>query len=161
MATAESTAVHAAQGGAADRLPSRVGTPKDGYEVAFCEVWTAGGSPRTDVTLSLFTLPPGKIQVYPSLSRIIASDMAANADLHVGHAAYTDPSSAAPTVAAVVNKWADNLDAGGGAIDAALTGKEGEVFHSTDGVTVTALIDTGNIEAADTIQAWMVYRRID
>jgi|TARA_Y100000296_G_scaffold53220_1_gene60956 hypothetical protein len=110
--------------------------------------------------VNLCVLPYGRIRVYGDLSRIVASAMATDADLHIGHRAYTNLAGTA--VAEDDNAFSDNLDAAS-AIDAALAlPAEGFLeMNSQAGITVFAMIDTGNIEATDTIKGWIAYTNQD
>jgi hypothetical protein len=101
--------------------------------------------------INLIKLPPGRLTIHPDLCRIITSQFATNADLHIGHRAYTDLDGA--TVSEDDDEWGANLDAGGGALDAAFTLPAAPtLYESQDGIEVYALVDTGNIEVGDTIQ---------
>ena len=106
--------------------------------------------------INLGKLPAGEITVYPDLCRVISSQFAASADLHIGHRAYTQPDGTA--VAEDDNEWLDNGDAGGGALDTAFTAITGPtVYDSQAGIEVYAMVDTGNIEDGDTIEIVFVY----
>lgn len=105
-------------------------------------------------TVRLGMLPPGQITIYPALSRLVTSQFAANADIHIGYAAHVNTAGAA--VSASTNAFLDNGDAGGGALDSALTGNPTEM-DSISGIVMEAMIDTGNIETDDTISLSIVY----
>lgn len=106
--------------------------------------------------INLVTLPNGKVKVYPSLSRIDASAMASNADLHLGHRAYTESDGTA--VVEDDNEFLDNADAGGGAIGSAfLLPAAPTVYDTKEGLEIYAMVDTGNIEDGDTISGWVAY----
>lgn len=106
--------------------------------------------------VNLFTLPAGRIRIYPDLCRIVTSQFGAAADLHIGHREYVN--EAGTTVVEDDNEWLDNADAGGGALDAVLTdGTTNNVYDSQEGIVVYAMIDAGNIEDTDTIYLVMVY----
>lgn len=114
----------------------------------------AAGAGTGEINLGL--LPPGEITIYPDLCRLIASQFATSADLHIGHRAYTQPDGTA--VVEDDNEWADNVDVAGGAIDAAFTLPAAPtVYDSQKGIEVYAMVDTGNIEDGDTIQVIFVY----
>jgi len=107
--------------------------------------------------VNLVRLLPGRIVVLPDLSRLVTSAFAANADIHIGTRAFTNPDGTA--VAEDDNRFADNEDAGGGALDKAFPLPAGgkETLDSRDGVIVYAMIDTGNIEDNDTIDGYVAY----
>lgn len=112
--------------------------------------------------INLVKLPPGKIAVNSALSRLKTTQMAANADLHIGYRAYTKPGpTASRSVAEDDNYFADNLDSGGGAIDQSLPLPTDPIshFNTEGGLTVYAMVDTGNIEDTDTIQLWLAWKR--
>lgn len=106
--------------------------------------------------VNLFTLPPGRIRIYPDLCRVISTAMATNADLHIGHRAYNQEDGT--LIAEDDNEWLNNADAGS-AIDSVLTdgGTTDNQYESRAGIVVFAMIDTGNIEDTDTIYVHMVY----
>lgn len=108
--------------------------------------------------INLVKLPAGRIRVYSDLSRLVTTQFAASADIHIGFRAYTDESDGT-TVSEDDNAFEDNGDAGGGALDQAFTLPAAgyKDFDSTEGVIIYAMVDTGNIEAADTIHGWIVY----
>jgi len=113
--------------------------------------------------VNLVRIQAGRIKVLSDLCRLVSSDMAANADLHLGFRAYTDE-SAGTAVAEDDNAFADNLDAGGGALDQTwpLPAVGGiTLLDSQEGITIFALIDTGNIEDTDTIEGYVVYQGRD
>ena len=111
-------------------------------------------------TIKMIRLPAGVVRVYPWLSRILTSQFAATSDLHIGYAAYTN--SAGTAVAGDDNAFADNLDVGGGPINqvwplpATGTSLYTE-FDSQTGIDIEILIDTANIESADTIEMVCAY----
>jgi len=109
--------------------------------------------------VNLIELPAGRITIYSDLSRIITSAFGANADLHLGYRAYTN--SAGTAVVEDDNAFLDNADAGGGALDQAWTLPAGGYtsFDTRNGLIIYAMIDTGDIEAADTISGWVAYTR--
>ena len=115
---------------------------------------------ETDLTIELLLLPAGRIEVFPTLSRLKADDMVATAVISLGHAAYEDPdlSPISGTVSANLTKWASALDVGGGAIDAAFVGTDPQLFNSLAGVLVKALIATANIDLDDEVQGWVAWR---
>ena len=110
--------------------------------------------------VNLIWLPPGQITVFHTASLIRASQMVANADLHLGHRAYYDPVAGA-TVAEDDNEWLDNSDVGGGAIDSALVLPAAPaawtVYNTQGGLIVYATIDTANMEDGDTINGYIRY----
>lgn len=109
--------------------------------------------------VNLVVLPEGQVRIYSEFSRLASSQFAANADLHLGFRSYTEPDG--DVIAADDNAFADNLDAGGGAITHAawpLPAAPGiTTLNSRTGVTIYSLIDTGNIEDADTIAGWVFW----
>jgi len=110
-----------------------------------------------DGEVDLVQLPAGRVRIFPDLCRIVSTQFASNADLHLGYRAYTDEAGTA--VAEDDNAFLDNGDAGGGAIDAAWTLPAGgsAVYDTQGGLRVFAKIDTGNIEDTDTIDGWVAY----
>lgn len=109
--------------------------------------------------INLLEMPAGRITIYSDLSRIICSQMAANADLHLGHRAYTKSDGTA--VVEDDNAFLDNADAGGGALDQAWVLPAGGTtqIDSRNGFVLYAMVDTGNIEDTDTISGWVAYTR--
>ena len=111
-------------------------------------------------TVSLCKLPPGKVRIYPDLSRHICTQMEANADLHLGYAAHTNEAGTA--VVADDNAFLDNADSGGGALDAAwvLPAIGYLDLDSKEGITIQAMIDTGDMALTDTLDGWVAYKSI-
>lgn len=111
-------------------------------------------------TIDIVQLPPGKIRVYSDLSRIVTSQFATGADLHLGYRAHTQEDGTA--VVEDDNAFLDDEDAGGAALDKAFVLPAGGVLDldSQKGVVLFITIDTGNIEDADTIDGYVVYSRI-
>lgn len=111
--------------------------------------------------INLVNLPAGRITIFPDLCRIIASTFVTGADLHLGHRVYTEPDG--DTVVEDDNAFADNLDAGpgGGGIDVAwpLPAIGFAEFNVGDsrGFRIYAMVDTANIEDADTINGHVVW----
>lgn len=108
-------------------------------------------------TAKMIVLPAGRKIIYPDLCRIVCPVGTATADLHIGHSAYTKPDGT--TVAADDNAFADNVDVGGGAIDAAWTlpAVGYYVIDSKEPVTLEVMIDTANSPAAGEMLLSVVY----
>lgn len=108
-------------------------------------------------TAQMIRLPAGRKLIFPDLCRIICPIGTATSDLHVGHTAYTEPDGTA--VAADDNAFADNLDVGGAAIDAAFSLPAGAYFEmdSTGAVDIEVMFDTANSPAAGTMTILVVY----
>lgn len=111
-------------------------------------------------TVSLVKLPPGRVRVFPDLSRVVTTQFEANSDLHLGYAAYTKEDGSAGT--ADDNAFLDNADAGGGALDQAWTLPAiGYLdLDSQDGIVIQAMIDTGDMALTDTLDGWCAYKCI-
>tara|TARA_R110000787_G_scaffold36047_4_gene92216 strand:+ start:1591 stop:2082 length:492 start_codon:yes stop_codon:yes gene_type:complete len=111
--------------------------------------------------INLVTLPFGRVRIYSTLSKIFTSVFATSADLHIGYRAHTDLDGAA--VALDANAFLDNADVAGGAINSAFLLPTGGYIelNSQDGIVIYALVDAGNIEAADTIAGWVAYTNQD
>ena len=109
-------------------------------------------------TVSLCKLPPGRIRIYPDFCRHITTAFEANADLHLGYAAYTNEAGTA--VSADDNAFLDNADAGGGALDAAwVLPAIGYVdFNTQGGLVIQAMVDTGDMAVTDTLDGWVAYQ---
>jgi hypothetical protein len=124
-------------------------------KVAFFDYTHSAGAGTGEV--NLVSLPAGRIVIYSDLSRVVTSAYAATADLHLGFRAYTHQDGSA--VAEDDNAFLDNADAGGGALDQAWVLPAGGVteLNSQGGITIYALIDTGNIENTDTLSGWVCY----
>ena len=108
--------------------------------------------------IALIRMAPGKVRLYVDLCRIICPIGTATSDLDVGRAAYTKQDGTAGAL--LGNAYADSLDVGGAAIDAAftrpLTVKFDEV-DSIDGFDLACSFDTANSPAAGDMYAWAVY----
>ena len=112
--------------------------------------------------INLCKLPPGRIRIYSDLCRLVSTAFEANADLHLGTRAYVEQDG--DTVAEDDNRFADNLDAGGGALDQVIplpsSGAPWHDLDSQDGIIVYAMVDTGDIAAGDTIHGYITYGMI-
>ena len=110
--------------------------------------------------VDLILLPPGRLRIYPDLSRIVTTQFGASADLHLGYRAYTEPDGDA--VVEDDNAFLDNADAGGGALDEAwvLPAVGYLEVNTKEGLQIFAMIDAGNIEADDTIEGWVAFTRV-
>jgi len=130
-------------------------------QVSVANYTHAGGAGTGEI--NLVKLPAGKIRIHSHLSKIWASQFATSADLHLGYRAYVGGDGV--TVIEDDNAFADNLDVAAAAIDAtfALPSALGEYleFDTQDGLILFALVDTGNIEDADTINLVVVYSTIE
>lgn len=115
--------------------------------------------------VNLFTIPAGKIRIFPQLSRISMSQMVATADFHLGHRQYhTDDGTLVPQDD---DEFIANADVGGGviaettwsAVPGATLTTDME-YDTRDGFTVYAMIDTANMENGDTIDGVCVWSRV-
>ncbi len=109
--------------------------------------------------INMFTLPAGRIRIYPDLCRQMSSAMVSTANLSVGHRAYVN--EAGTTVAVDVDEWLTDADASS-ALDAVLGdgGTTLNQYESQSGIIVYIAITTANIEDTDTIQLLMVFSHI-
>lgn len=124
----------------------------------------AAGAGTGEVNLCI--LPAGFIRTFSVLSACATSALAANADLHLGFRAYTEPDG--DVVAEDDNFFGDNLDAAtGGSLGFTLPATPGvavfRVRHSNGtykgkGLVIYGMIDTGNIEDTDTIAGYVAYQ---
>lgn len=108
-------------------------------------------------TAKMLRLPPGKVRIFPDLCRSVCPVGTATADLHYGYAAYVN--EAGTTVVADDNAFDDNVDVGGGAIDAAFTLPAVGYFdmNSQNGIDIELLIDTAASPAAGEAFCHVVY----
>ncbi len=106
--------------------------------------------------INMFTLPAGRIRIYPDLCRYTASAMVSTANLSIGHRAYVN--EAGTTVALDVDEWLTDADASS-ALDAVIGdgGTTLNQYESRDGIVVYVAITTANIEDTDTISLCMVF----
>lgn len=104
----------------------------------------------------LGVLPAGEYVISPPHSVVVTSAFAANADLHVGTNAYMQISGTAAT--ADDNNIFDNVDAAtGGVFVGTLTPFS---VSAAEPVRIEAMIDTGNIEADDTIDLYLAFIKL-
>ncbi len=122
----------------------------------------AAGSTGGALYIDFPRLLAGKVVIYPHLSYLRSDDMSANADLHLGHRAYTD--STQTVIPEDDNEWLDNVDSGGGAIAAAISavtgfvaGTQGFEYDAQGGLRIFITIDTGDMDAGDVIELMIVY----
>lgn len=113
---------------------------------------------------NLFTLPPGKLIILPRLSEIITTAFEATADLHLGYRSYRDENGL--LVAEDDNAFMDNVDVGGGALAGVWASITGAVvttpytIETVSGLTLFVMIDTADIENADTLSVTCAYVRM-
>jgi len=142
-----------------DYQNKKAGIYDTGLKVAYAKYTctTAGTG-----TIDMLTLPPGRIMIHNDISRVLSSDdFVSTADLHLGHAAYTNQDDTA--VAADDNEWFDNEDCGGGAIDKAfgagvITTPISE-YNSKSGILVQAMVDVANVSIGATIEVLIYYSK--
>lgn len=148
----------------ADQLTSQMSDPVIGQGQLRCHPFkythtATEGAGTGEVNLT--KLPAGLIRVLPNLSHIHTyTAFGSSADLHIGYRAHTNMDGT--SVSEDDNAFADNLDAGGGALDAiwALPAVGYLDLDSQDGVVIFALIDSGNIEATDTIEGYCTFIQV-
>lgn len=128
-----------------------------GLEMFESETYTHAAGAGTG-EINLCVLPAGEIVVFPALSYVVSSQYAANSDVHVGFRAYVDPSTGS-TVSEDDNAFADNLDAGGGALNIVMSTTGALQFNTPAGLHVYSLVDTGNIEDDDTLKVYIAYKQ--
>ena len=110
-------------------------------------------------TINLVVLPPGKITIYPDLSRLVTSQFASAATISLGTRLYTNESGT--DVAESAASLTSAAAAGSGALDQAFVLPAiGFVDYDTQyGLTIFATIASGNIETDDTIDGFVAYSR--
>jgi hypothetical protein len=109
--------------------------------------------------INLVKLPPGRLCIYCDLSRIVTSQMGVNADLHLGYRAHRTEAGVA--VEQDDNALLDNHDTSAGVHESFHLPASGSLeLESQEGVTIYAMIDTGNILNGNTITGWIMYSRI-
>ena len=160
MAVTRQGPIYIMQGAAAGSAPTKVPDPLRSGEFLHVSpfFYDQEEIAETDLTVELLRLPAGKIEVYPTKSRLIASDMVATADLSLGHAAYNDPGNNDISVAADLVKWANAIDIGGAAKDVAWDGTDPQEFNTTTGLLIQSLVATADIDLDDEIRGWVVWR---
>jgi hypothetical protein len=109
--------------------------------------------------INLVKLPPGRLCIYSVLSHIFTSVMGTNADLHLGYRAHRreDGTPVVQNDGAFLN----DLDTTGG-LDTSFGLPVNGVLEleSQQGITIYAMVDTGNILTGNTISGWVMYSRI-
>jgi hypothetical protein len=119
--------------------------------------------------VDLLRLPPGRWQLVPAKSRVQTNAaFVATSDLHVGVRACAyqrHPDRSLELLAEDPNALADNLDAGGGAIDTALGWDQAAYPGVTEprlfnpaGINIFATVDTANIADTRQINGWIAAR---
>jgi len=110
--------------------------------------------------VKLAKLPPGRIRVFPGLSYITISALGASRTVNLGHAAYTgidgvevaaDPDEFWSAVDCSAAVSADFVEASG--VDIA----KGHLFQSQDGVVIEATVAGGTLDAAETMDGFIVF----
>lgn len=107
-------------------------------------------------------LPAGKLTIYPTLSRLIASDMSPSAVLDVGWAVYDN--EAGSEVTADPDGWFDGVDTGTAAKNITWDGTGGilavpTTYNSKAGITVNMTVAGGNMDIGDTVDLYIVYSK--
>lgn len=115
--------------------------------------------------INLVNLPEGKFTIFSEFSRLAASAFATGADFHLGYRAYVEPDG--DVIAEDENAFADNVDSASAITHAAwpLPTAPGLTHFNVGsaapgelpGLTIFALIDTGNIADDDTIAGWVFW----
>jgi hypothetical protein len=117
--------------------------------------------------INLVTLPPGRIRIFAHDCRLITSQTAASSTMDVGYRAYYEPDG--DLIAEDDNAFEDNRDTASAATDAVLefagdgSTDDPTVFNvdrnlaGTGGLIIFASVDSGNIEADDTIKGWITF----
>ena len=142
----------------ADQTDEPLQSAKGGAELIIFETETYTHSAGASTgEINLCVLPAGKITVFPFLSSVVTTAFASNADLHIGYRAYTEADG--DTVVEDDNAFADNLDAGGGALNIVLSATGALQFDTPSGLHVFGMVDTGNIEDDDTIKLYIAYKQ--
>lgn len=111
-------------------------------------------------TADLVKLPPGKIRVLGSLSKICFSAFGAARTLDVGYTAHTDSNGTTVVAAAAAFCSAVDVSAAGSAVldEAIAAGADTTAtFDSRSGVTLQAKVAGGTIPAAATLKGYIVY----
>jgi hypothetical protein len=127
---------------------------------SFCKLtFTAAGFTTAALgDITLIRMPAGKVRIYSDLCRIICPAGTATSDLDVGYGAYTKRDGSAGTL--LGNAFADSLDVGGAAIDAAFTKPTTVKFLEIDsqsGFDIVCSFDTANSPASGDMYVWVVY----
>jgi len=118
--------------------------------------FTAAGATGT---AKIIRLPAGKLRVITDLCRIFTAQAGStNSDLHVGYAAHVSGTTGLAVIADD-NAFADNLDVGGAALDAAFSLPAAGYFDfdSADGVDIEVMIDTAAGPATGEMWVLVVY----
>jgi hypothetical protein len=109
--------------------------------------------------INLVKLPPGRLCIFTTLCRLVTSAMGTNADVHLGYRAHKKEDGTA--VAQDDNAFIDNLDTAGGINTHFEVPVDSYVeLESQQGITIYAMIDTGNIMTGNTIKGWVLYSRV-
>lgn len=107
---------------------------------------------------NLCKLPPGKVRVLLNESQLSSSALGAARTMDTGWLAYNDPDGAA--VAADPNGLDSAVDVSSAAVFAptgTVGGLETYLFESRDGVTLTAQVNGGTWDAAETLDGYFTY----
>jgi hypothetical protein len=109
--------------------------------------------------VNLVKLPPGRICIYSDLSHLITSQMAANADVHLGYRAHRKEDGT--PVAEDDNALTNDLDTAGGVDNILDLPASGMLeLESQEGVTIYMMVDTGNLLNGNVIRGWIAYTRL-
>lgn len=119
---------------------------------------TAAGDIGTTIDLGI--LPPGRVRVYPSLSKLKASAFGAARTLEIGHTAYQKRDSAVETFEPADDNafTATALDVSAATNDLKLDASQLSFdLYSKKGVAVQAVVKGGTIPIGATAEGYLVY----
>ena len=112
-------------------------------------------------TINLVKLPPGRVRIFPDLSRLVTSAITATGTISIGYAAYTKENGTA--VNALTTAFVNAGAAGAGALDSAfvLPAVGYLDLDSKDGIVLTATVATADMRIGDTIDGWVAYTNVN
>lgn len=121
--------------------------------------WTNGATVGDDgSSVNLCKLPMGKLRVLPGLSRIAVSALGSSRVMDLGFRAYV-ASDGKTAVAADLNDFVDDRDVSS-ATDSHFGTDLKKDFFSFSGITICATIAGGTLDAAETMEGYVVYEMI-
>jgi hypothetical protein len=144
---------------AASTSPSRASGAETQGEVRLARFSYTHAAGSGTGEINLVKLPPGRLCIFTQLSRLYTSAMGANADVHLGYRPHRKEDGI--PVDQNETAFVADMDTAGG-IDTTLGFPTSGILEleSQQGVSIYAMVDTGNIENGDTIMGWVTYSRI-
>lgn len=119
--------------------------------------YTATADLSANDEIELTKLPPGRIRVLPSMSRLATSAFGAGRTLDIGHREYMKRPAGNDTEAEDVDAFADGIDVSSAVADTKFGDALKYDIYSLGGVTVFAKVLGGTMPDTGTVEGYIAY----